>query len=768
MAEEIILKITADTSGAGKNVKAFEKDVDNLAQSVDEAKQSVKDFQNEPWKDPKIEPFLTKLNELNKRVEDGQMTMRQYNQTIKQYQTIALQAGETSPIGIEAINRASQLTDRIGDLRNATKNLADDHKKLSGVIGISQGVIAGYGAWQGAMALVGEENEDLQKTMTKLMAVQATLNGVMEIRQMLEKESSAMLLLQTARTKLATTAQIAYTFATTATTTAMKLLRVAMLAIPIVAIIAGIVAIVYAIDQLTTSTVDLEQANNDLNDSFDRMRTAMDRANKSALQAIDNQIELAKATGASIEEISRLESKRLDQEEKNRKKSLKLTAQEISEKKKLLIEAVKQGEDDRAKEILKEIEDSANKFKDLKALDGQYAHDKKILEIETNNEIAERNKQANDNAKQIAQQANAEQKRLAQERKAEEEKMAQEKIERERLLQDLINENIADSDLRRMAILKTQHQRELDELTTKYGIESDIVVQAKLKQKNEEDALNEQIRIERQTLSEQELANQEALREKERQSNIAYKQGELIQMRMDFEATQELKEELALLERDAELANKNLTEGEKFRIEQEYQQKLIALDEERAERQKQINQEMRDATLNSVSAGLNAISSLSDAIFTAKLAKAEKGSAQELAIQKKQFEQNKKMQIAIATINGIQGVINALTAQSVIPEPIGSILKAANAVAVGITTAANIAKIKSTTFGGGASATISTPSVTAPSIPSIENIQPQETATAGLPQGGQAPTQPTVVIVDSDIKASQDNLNQVEVISKVG
>ena len=63
----------------------------------------------------------------------------------------------------------------------------------------------------------------------------------------------------------------------------------------------------------------------------------------------------------------------------------------------------------------------------------------------------------------------------------------------------------------------------------------------------------------------------------------------------------------------------------------------------------------------------------------------------------------------MATISGIQGVINALTAQSVIPDPFGAILKGVNAAIVGATTIANIAKIKATTFqgGGGGGATTS-------------------------------------------------------------
>lgn len=72
---------------------------------------------------------------------------------------------------------------------------------------------------------------------------------------------------------------------------------------------------------------------------------------------------------------------------------------------------------------------------------------------------------------------------------------------------------------------------------------------------------------------------------------------------------------------------------------------------------------------------------------------------------KKEFEQNKKLQIATAIINGLAGVAMAVSTAMSIPPPVGPILAAINSAMVISTTAAQIAKIKSTTFdsGGGGS-----------------------------------------------------------------
>lgn len=70
---------------------------------------------------------------------------------------------------------------------------------------------------------------------------------------------------------------------------------------------------------------------------------------------------------------------------------------------------------------------------------------------------------------------------------------------------------------------------------------------------------------------------------------------------------------------------------------------------------------------------------------------------------KKEFENSKKLQIATAIINGLAGAANAVASAMTIAPPAGPIIGAANSALVIATTAAQIAKIKSTTFDGGGS-----------------------------------------------------------------
>ena len=74
-----------------------------------------------------------------------------------------MQAGENSPIGRQALSEAGELKDRLMDLKSAIKTTGQDGRALQASLQLGGGIVAGFGAVQGVMALVGSESEDLQK-----------------------------------------------------------------------------------------------------------------------------------------------------------------------------------------------------------------------------------------------------------------------------------------------------------------------------------------------------------------------------------------------------------------------------------------------------------------------------------------------------------------------------------------------------------------------------------------------------------------------------
>ena len=190
------------------------------------------------------------------------------NKQIQAYQSIALSAGRETPVGKQALKQASDLRDRYIDIQNETKRLADDQKNLQGVIQIGSTVVAGYGAVQSAMALTGVESEELRETMTKLMAAQTLLNSVNQIATALEKESSAMLLLKSIRTKVVTSSLYAYATAQGVATKGLKLFRIALIS-------TGIGAIVVALGLLVANFSKVSSFVSNAIKKFDKLSSAM-------------------------------------------------------------------------------------------------------------------------------------------------------------------------------------------------------------------------------------------------------------------------------------------------------------------------------------------------------------------------------------------------------------------------------------------------------------------------------------------------------------
>jgi len=178
-----------------------------------------------------------------------------------------------------------------------------------------------------------------------------------------------------------------------------------------------------------------------------------------------------------------------------------------------------------------------------------------------------------------------------------------------------------------------------------------------------------------------------------------------------------------------------------------------------------------NAQLSTAESLNSSLQSLSDSYFFFKTKNLQKGSEEELKQAKKQFDINKGISIANATISGIQGVVNALSAQSIIPEPFGSILKGVTAVSVGVAAAANIAKIASTKFdaGGGGGAASAVASVPVPAPPTI-NIPTANTNSStlfdesGKKIGGEKETKENPVVqVRSTVSVTEINEKQNDV-----
>jgi hypothetical protein len=249
----------------------------------------------------------------------------------------------------EAAKRAAQMKDQMDKVNKTVKNLANDNKRLDAFVTTAQGIVGGFAAAQGAAALFGSENEDLQKTMVKLQAAMTLMNGLQQVSNLLRKESAL-------NTVLLGKANVTAATSTNTLSKATKVLRVSLIGLGIGAIVVGIGMLIANFDKVKKAVLDFIPGLSRVAELFRIVKNAVtdfigvtsdatravdnyQLAFDNLAQSIDDQIAMLEAQGASEEEIHKLRRQRLDEEFKlmNRKRALngELTQEEKDRAKEL-------------------------------------------------------------------------------------------------------------------------------------------------------------------------------------------------------------------------------------------------------------------------------------------------------------------------------------------------------------------------------------------------------------------------------------------------
>lgn len=157
------------------------------------------------------------------------------------------EAGQTGTKAFQELQRrAGEVKDQIGDTKSAIKALSSDTFKLDAFTQAAQGIAGGFAAAQGAMALFGSENKEIEEAIKKTQGAMALLQGVTAITNVLQKESAfSLMFLNKAQTENAVATNVA--------TTATKGFSRALVA-------TGIGAIIVLIGTLVAYWDDLKEA----------------------------------------------------------------------------------------------------------------------------------------------------------------------------------------------------------------------------------------------------------------------------------------------------------------------------------------------------------------------------------------------------------------------------------------------------------------------------------------------------------------------------
>lgn len=494
---QAIYTIKVDTGNTINDINSFDKALNNLNKDLDKTQSNVADSSA-------TDKFAQDLEALNKKVAEGGLSMRQLGKMVREYQSIAIAAGDSSPIGQEAIRQAAELTDRMGDIRSQTTALSSDFVGLDTAV---QGIATGAAVFEGvqsAIALTGVENENLVKTMVKLQAVQGVTNAINTIAVNLNKESVLGLQLRTAWERI-------YTVAVGQSTGAMKLLRIAMLSTGIGALVIGVGLLISNFEKVIEVVGRFSGVTKVLQ-YFGLVDDDVTAKNKKNGQARSNYIK--KETDTNLKELHRQQNAigaRYDHEINMAKAAGKDTTA-LEQKKRS--EMLKTG-----RAILEELKRKQQAYSDELAMlirlgdaDSKRAKNLKKYIADGNKDIKEQYKTNVDNANAI-EVANAEAAKKASDRAVERKKKRDEELAQIKgFLADAQTLTMT-SEEKEFKAIQDKYKTEIDLATKHYGAQSTQVQTLKIAQMNAENDLN--LKYQNEAYAKQKEADDKKLKETE-------------------------------------------------------------------------------------------------------------------------------------------------------------------------------------------------------------------------------------------------------------
>jgi DNA repair exonuclease SbcCD ATPase subunit len=642
--------------------------------------------------------------------------------------------GEIQPL----TGRMGELEDQLYELANAGKQGTDEFKTLAAEVGrmkktIQQtdaqvdglamttsqklggalgGVTSGFELVQGAMGAMGAESENVQKALLKVQSAMAIAQGVQGIKESIPAFKAMGVAIQESAT-------------------AQKILNFVMKQNPIMLIVSAVAALVGAYALLSGSE----------NDETEKQKALTEEK----IKAAQHQKALAKDIQESSKHIAEESIQFISLTTK-----LKQTNANSKERRDLIRQI--NGEYGTHLKNLQNEKDFQNQVNGVV---------KDYIKFQTNKYALMKN--------EAYMQYNLEKQFKAQKKLNELNKQVEEKgghwFEKDiaNVKKDIADSQKAMEELAMRATQLTSSQEKLTDSGKKYveqqkevvKVDKQTIEDKKELQKQEEDLKELQKKAEQDLLDEiNAIASKRLEAQKkgaeDRKAQAAKDEQDIYDNQIGFLEAQitadenniAAKKDLLDIQKDLELQNKELTEGEIAAIEAKYRKQKEDLDISAEEKEKARKQKHRDELFDAAKAGLTAIGDL--AVLFAGKSKAQ---------QKKAFQVQKAVNIATATIDTFKGATTAFTSAG---NPILGAVFAAAVVAAGL---ANISKIASTKFdegagggGGGAGG--------APSVPNVQAANFNVVGAGGANQLAQLSSNPIKAYVVSGEVSSAQSLDR--------
>jgi hypothetical protein len=210
---------------------------------------------------------------------DAAKTVGETRKAMRDLRAAAMSVEEGSESFIKINTAAGQLQDRLGDLAATTQYLGDDLKNLKGFTSIATGIAGAFSVAQGAAALFGGQNKDLEESILKVQSAMGVLQGIQAVGEVLQKESAASLFIQNGLRKTAVLLAGEQAIATAATAVAngtatitQRALNAAMNANPILALVGLLALAATALFAFSNKTKEADESQKALNDTLSKTR----------------------------------------------------------------------------------------------------------------------------------------------------------------------------------------------------------------------------------------------------------------------------------------------------------------------------------------------------------------------------------------------------------------------------------------------------------------------------------------------------------------
>ncbi|MDR1762763.1 MAG: hypothetical protein LBR64_02230 [Dysgonamonadaceae bacterium] len=352
---DTISKQRTQWEGSAKAVAEFDKEIAATTNELEKTKKSIDELSNAQKKMPgKV------------IAENAEKSFRSMRRELEENIKAAVLAGKTGTAEFrEWTKQAAELNDIEGDVRRQITGMASDTYVFDTILEGTQLAAGGFSVMQGAMAMFGAESEEAQQVMVKLQSAIAITTGLQQVQNAVQKESNLMRTISNVQTMAAAKAQayettiravnIAYiraqnagetanivlkarqVIATKAATAAQWLFNAAANANPLGLLITaiGLAVTGYMLfSKWGKSAAEMQKNINETQKSF--LENAQISGNELKRQAeerekaLQNEIDLMKARGASQAEIDKLEKEYYAERVKNTQEQLGFYAEEVA------------------------------------------------------------------------------------------------------------------------------------------------------------------------------------------------------------------------------------------------------------------------------------------------------------------------------------------------------------------------------------------------------------------------------------------------------